>query len=135
MFHPGSNAPGGMIQQTPVAPTQYCTSMSTDLPNTPFDFVKEPKEIFKALLDSRQNGTAIGIKSPVLGKGMFVTGVENILIGDGYENTRIILKGYDFTGHVLETNSIWLTEIEGVCSFASKFGNPILKTLSKLLKI
>ncbi|HEX8038022.1 MAG TPA: hypothetical protein VF490_02675 [Chryseosolibacter sp.] len=109
--------------------------MNAELPNTPFDFVKEPKEVFKALLESRENGTAIGIKAPVLGKGMFVTGVENILIGDGYENTRIILKGYDFTGHVLETNSVWLTDIEGVCSFASKFGNPILKTLSKILKI
>jgi hypothetical protein len=109
--------------------------MDVEMPNTPFDFVKEPKEIFKALLESKDNGTAIGIKSGVLGKGMFVTSVDNILIGDGYENTQIILKGYDFTGHVLETNTIQLTEIEGVCSFASKFGNPILKTLSKILKI
>ena len=105
------------------------------MPNTPFDFVTEPKEIFKALLDSKDNGTAIGIKTAVLGKGMFVTSVENMLIGDGSENTKIILKGYDFTGHVLETNIIRLTDIEGVCSFASKFGNPILKTLSKILKI
>jgi hypothetical protein len=103
--------------------------------NTPFDFIKEPQEVFKALLDSRQRGTAIGIKSPVLGKGMFVTGIEEILLGDGQENTKIILKGYDFTGHVLERNIISLTEIEGVCMFESKFGNPILKTLNKILKI
>ncbi len=106
-----------------------------DIPNAPFDFIKEPKEILKALLESKENGTAIGIKAQVLGNGMFVIGVEDILIGDGSEHTRIILKGYDFTGHVLETNVIWLTDIEGVCSFASKFGNPILKTLSKILKI
>lgn len=103
--------------------------------NTPFDFIKDPAEIFKALLESKDNGTAIGIKSSLLGKGMFVTGVEDILVGDGNENTRIILKGYDFTGHILETNVISLTDIEGVCCFSSKFGNPILKTLSKILKI
>ncbi|MDQ2658411.1 MAG: hypothetical protein M3Y60_13395 [Bacteroidota bacterium] len=103
--------------------------------NTPFDFIREPTDILKALLDSKARGTAIGIKSDVLGKGMFVTGVDDILIGDGNENTTIILKGYDFTGHVLEANYIRLTDILGVCQFPSKFGNPILKTLSKILKI
>ena len=103
--------------------------------NTPFDFIREPKDIFKALLDSKTRGTTIGIKCDILGKGMFVTGVDEILIGDGHENTKVILKGYDFTGHVLETNVIRLTDIEGVCQFASKFGNPILKTLSKILKL
>ena len=103
--------------------------------NTPFDFVKEPHEIFKALLDSKERGTAIGIKAQVLGKGMFVTSVDDILIGDGHENTYIILKGYDFTGHVLDTNHICLTSIEGVCMFESKFGNPILKTLTKILRM
>jgi len=101
----------------------------------PFDFIREPKEMFKALLESKDNGTAIGIKSVILGKGMFVTGVEDILLGDGREETRIILKGFDFTGHVLDTNSIALADIEGVCKFSSKFGNPILKTLSKILKL
>ena len=103
--------------------------------NTPFDFIKEPRDILKALLDSKDSGTAIWIKSAVLGKGMFVTAVEDILIGDGHENTEIILKVYDFTGHVLEKNTMRLSEIEGVCCFSSKFGNPILKTISKLLKI
>lgn len=101
--------------------------------NTPLDFIREPKAIFRALLDSKERGTAIGIKAAILGKGIFVTGVDDVLLGDGQENTRIILKGYDFTGHVLETNSIILSEIEGVCCFSSKFGNPILKTLSKTL--
>lgn len=109
--------------------------MDINMPNTPFDFVTEPREVLRALLDSKSNGTAIGIRAKVLGEGMFVTGVEDILIGDGSENTRIILKGYDFTGHVLQTNAMLLTEIDGVCSFTSKFGNPILKTLSKILKI
>jgi hypothetical protein len=103
--------------------------------NTPFDFITGPHEIFKALLEGKERGMAIGIKAPVLGKGMFVTGVEDMLIGDGQENTRVILKGYDFTGHILETNNIRLTDIEGVCLFESKFGNPILKTISKILGI
>ena len=103
--------------------------------NTPFDFIKEPHEIFKALLESKERGTAIGIKSFVLGKGMFITGVEDILIGDGHENTQVILRGHDFTGHILDTNTVCLTDIEGVCIFESKFGNPIMKTLNKLLKI
>ena len=103
--------------------------------NTPFDFINEPHDIFRALLESKERGTAIGIKAYVLGKGMFVTGVEDILIGDGNENTHVILRGYDFTGHILDTNSVCLTDIEGVCVFESKFGNPIMKTISKLLKI
>lgn len=103
--------------------------------DTPFDFIIDPKEVFKALLDSKDGGTAIGIKSQTLGKGMFVTGVDEILIGDGRENTKIIVRGYDFTGHVLETDTIRLSEIDGVCRFNSKFGNPILKTLHKILKL
>jgi hypothetical protein len=103
--------------------------------NTPFDFIKDPKDIFKALLDSKDRGTAIGIKARVLGKGMFVTSVEDILLGDGHDNTKVVLKGYDFTGHVLETDNILLTEIEGVCQFSSKFGNPFLNTLNKILKL
>ena len=109
--------------------------MDRNIVETPFDFVDDPKEVFKALLDSKERGTAIGIKSEILGKGMFVTGVEEILIGDGRENTKIILKGYDFTGHVLDTDTIRLVDIKGICRFNSKFGNPILKTLSKILKL
>lgn len=103
--------------------------------NTPFDFIQEPRDIFKALLDSKDRGTAIGIKSGILGKGMFITSVDDILIGDGDGNTQVVLRGYDFTGHVLETNNILLSDIEGVCRFTSKFGNPILKTLSRILKL
>ena len=103
--------------------------------NTPFDFIQEPRDIFKALLDSKDRGTAIGIKSGILGKGMFITSVDDILIGDGDRNTQVVLRGYDFTGHVLETNNILLSDIEGVCRFTSKFGNPILKTLSRILKL
>ncbi len=102
---------------------------------TPLDFVRDPREVLKALLDSKDRGTAIGIKAMPLGKGMFVTGVDEILLGDGQENTRIILKGYDFTGHVLDTNAILLSDIEGICRFSSKFGNPILKALSKVFPI
>lgn len=103
--------------------------------NTPFDFIREPTEVLKALLDSKERGTAVGIKADILGKGMFVTGVDDILLGDGNENTTIILKGYDFTGHILETNYVRLTDINGVCKFASKFGNPILKTVRKILNV
>ncbi len=98
--------------------------------NTPFEFTRSPKEIFKALLDSKERGTAVGVKSSRLGKGMFVTAVDDILIGD---HTRVIFRGYDFTGHVLETNVLSLTDIEGICSFETKFGNPIVKALGKVL--
>lgn len=109
--------------------------MERYMTNTPFDFIKEPKDIFKALLESRDRGTAIGIKCGMLGKGMFITSIEDILVGDGHENTRVLLKGYDFTGHILEKNNIFLTDIEGVCNFSTKFGNPIMKTLGKILKL
>lgn len=109
--------------------------MDNVITSTSFDFLRTPKDIFKALLESKYNGTDIGIIAHALGRGMFVTTVQDILIGDGHENTQIILKGYDFTGHILETNVLTLAEIEGVCVFVSKFGNPILKTINKILKI
>ena len=34
--------------------------------NTPFDFIREPTEVLKALLESKDRGTAIGIKSDIL---------------------------------------------------------------------
>ena len=105
------------------------------MPNTAFDFVTTQRDIFKALLESKDKGTAVGIRALPLGKGMFITAVDDILIGDGNENTMIILRGHDFTGHVLETSVIRLDQIEGVCIFSSQFGNPILKTISRILKI
>ncbi len=108
--------------------------MDNGIGSMPFDFLSGPSEIFRALLESKERGTAIGIKANPLGRGMFVTAVQDILVGDGNENTQIILKGYDFTGHILETNVVKLNEIEGVCVFASKFGNPILSAVKKILK-
>jgi hypothetical protein len=50
--------------------------MEKPIPDSTFDFVCEPKQVLSALLDSKDHETAIGIRSPSLGEGVFVTSVE-----------------------------------------------------------
>lgn len=108
-------------------------SMEKPIPDSTFDFVCEPKQVLSALLDSKDHETAIGIRSPSLGEGVFVTSVDEILLGDGNDETKIILKGYDSTGCVLPTNEVRLSDIEAICRFSSKFENPFLKAIKRSL--
>src|SRR5690606_40941249 len=56
-----------------------------------------------------------------------VTAVEDIIID---KDVTVVLKNYDITGYMLETNKLKLGEITSVCPFKSPFGNPYMRTLS-----
>ncbi|MGC1240745.1 MAG: hypothetical protein WA874_04110 [Chryseosolibacter sp.] len=92
------------------------------------ELVSDPGEMLNALAESKEKGTAVGICAPVLGKEIVVTAVEDILIG---EVITIVLKNYDITGYMLETNKVKLADIKSVCPFKSLFRNPYMRTTLK----
>lgn len=96
------------------------------------DFCKDPAKILAALLESKKHDTLIGIKSPSLGDGIFVTSVTDIVFHA--RETVIVLRNFDMTGEMLRTNILRLHHIEGIFPFMSKFENPVLKSFNKNLR-
>lgn len=90
------------------------------------ELVSDPGEMLTILAESKTNGTAVGINAPLLGNEIVVTAVEDIIID---EDVTVVLKNYDITGYMLETNKMRLGEIVSVCPFTSPFGNPYMRTL------
>lgn len=88
------------------------------------ELITDPGDIFNILAESKIRGTMVGINAPVLGDEMFVTAVEDIVID---HEITIVLKNYDATGYMLETNKLKLGEIVSVCPFKSPFKNPYMK--------
>ena len=92
-----------------------------------FDFVKGTKAMLEILISSMLHGNAVGISSPALGTGIYITAVEKILNNnDIFDQSEIIivLKGYDITGFFFERNTIKLNEIKSVWPLKSPFKNP-----------
>lgn len=94
-----------------------------------FDFIVSKEAIFEALIESKNNEKAIGIYCPSLTDTMVITGIENIM--EQEEDVLIILKQYDMSGHMLEKNSIYLSEISSVCPFKSPVKNPFLEHIQR----
>lgn len=94
-----------------------------------YDFIVRPDEILKAIAASRDNGTVIGIYSPALGNTMYITGIDKLVV-DG-ENTAVVLKEYDMSGHIFERHTLMLDEIISVCPFISPLKNPFLDKVEK----
>jgi hypothetical protein len=93
------------------------------------NFLSEPSDILKALLNSKEEGTSIGIKANDFGLDPIITAVENIIFEEG--QTLIVLKHYDQSGYILPSYKINLLNITAVYPFASPFKNPILSNLEK----
>jgi hypothetical protein len=93
------------------------------------NFLSEPSDILKALLNSKEEGTSIGIKANDFGIDPIITAVENIIFEES--QTLIILKHYDSSGYILPSYKINLLNITAVYPFATPFKNPILNNLEK----
>jgi hypothetical protein len=94
------------------------------------DLVTNRDEIYKALLESEDCQTIIGIASEDLGPGIFMTFILEI-IHEGNEQIAI-LNSYDVTGHFLEKNKIPVRNITSVISFRGVFVNPFLKHMHEV---
>lgn len=92
-----------------------------------YNFTREPQEILKALLDSKEKGTMIALAVPSIGAGVFITSVDDLFLND--EETFIQLKSFDITGRIIERTKIPIREIIGACPLKSQWENPYLKNL------
>lgn len=88
-------------------------------------FVKSRKQMLNALMESRKNGTAIGVYSDVLGEGMFVTGVDDVY-NDSNEQV-VVLSQYELSGLILQRSTLSVGEIKGVCVFDMPYTSPLLQ--------
>jgi hypothetical protein len=82
------------------------------------EFMTGTNDILRILIHSKEYGNVIGISSPVLGAGIFMTAVEKVILD--YE-TIIQLKPYDVNGAVLGTSKLKLTDITTACAFRSRY--------------
>jgi hypothetical protein len=82
------------------------------------EFVTAAEDILRILIHSKEYGNVIGISSPFLGAGIFITAVEKIVLD--YE-VVVVLKPHDVNGGLLEKNIFKLTEITCACAFKSRF--------------
>ena len=103
-------------------------NLNTVMRRLSMELVTDPGEMLNILNESKRNGTAVGIFAPVLGQEIYVTAVEDILVN---EDVTIVLKSYDTTGYILETNKLKLGEIKSVCPFKSLFENPYMRNTLK----
>ena len=96
------------------------------------DVITSPGSILQALRDSKENHSTIGINSPLLGSGTFLTCVTDIIVLDDLAaSPTIVLLSYDITGYFLPTNILKLEDISSVCPFVSKFPNPFVKSFER----
>lgn len=93
------------------------------------NFLTSPPEILKALLNSKEEGTSIGLRASAIGEETIVTSVEDIIFQEN--ETIIVLKPYDATGYFLPSRTIKLRDIEGVFPFSTPFENPFLNNMQK----
>jgi hypothetical protein len=84
---------------------------------------KHRKAIREALSESCATGKVVGVYSPVLGDGMFLTCVDQISVHERDE--IVVLKPYDMNGVLLVRTDLSIAEIKSVCPFASFYINPL----------
>lgn len=82
------------------------------------EFFTSSDEILRILIHSKEFGNVVGISSPVLGSGIFMTAVDKVILD--YE-TVIQFKAVDVMGHMLPNSTLRLSEITLACSFRSRF--------------
>jgi hypothetical protein len=85
-------------------------------------FIRNRKGILSALSHSKESQNIIGIISPVLGEGMFLTAVDEIDITG--QEAVVVLKQYDMSGHILVRTHLSLDEFKSVCLFQMLYKNP-----------
>jgi hypothetical protein len=87
-------------------------------PRPELDFTASADDILRILIHSKEYGNVIGISSPQLGSGIFITAVDKVILD--YEIV-VQLKPHDVNGEALEKNVLRLTDISTACAFKSKY--------------
>jgi hypothetical protein len=100
----------------------------TDEAKPYFRFLRTRGPILEELRTCKQQEKVVGIYAPVLGEGIFITGIEDVY--DWEKETVVVLKPCDIMGNFLQRNYLSLSEIKSVCPFNCKYENPFIKTNS-----
>jgi hypothetical protein len=94
-----------------------------------FSFIHSAEDILREILHSKENGNVIGIQAETLGNGIYVTGVEDVILDEN--ETAIILKPYDMSGYIFPNKRVPLDKITLVCPLRSPVKNPFLQEIEK----
>jgi hypothetical protein len=97
------------------------------------EIITSPADIFRSLMESNTSGTMIGITSPDLGTGTYITVVRDILIDE--DDPIIVIEGYDRSGYFFSKDTLKLKNISSVIPFTSIFDNPFLREVKKEINI
>lgn len=93
------------------------------------DLTTDSQVILQMLISSKEDGNSIAVASPVLGPGVIMTTVDDIILSDG--DAIIRFRPFDSTGYFLATQFVSLHEISGVFPLKSEFPNPVLNNMEK----
>ena len=85
-------------------------------------------EEFKFCLQHRN---LVGVYCPILGNGMFLVGVENIIWGDD-GSASIVFFPLDMSGHSLARRSIELSEITSIVPFNNPYISPVILSVENM---
>ena len=69
----------------------------------------------------------VGVYCPLLGNGLFLVGVENIVYGD--DGTLIVFYSQDMSGHVLSRRTLHIDEINMIVPFNNPYISPLPVTM------
>jgi hypothetical protein len=88
-----------------------------------FDFIRSKSTLRKEFEFCLRERNLVGIYCPLLGNGMFLVGVENIIYGeDG--GTNIVFYSHDMSGHTLARRTLCIDEITMIVPFNNAFVHP-----------
>jgi hypothetical protein len=98
-------------------------SMMAQTSDASFDFIRSKKKMVSELEYCLRNTNLVGVYCPLLGNGMFLVGVENIVYGD--DGILIVFYSHDMSGHTLSRRTLHIDEITMIVPFNNPYIAPI----------
>jgi hypothetical protein len=102
-------------------------SMMAQSSDASFDFIRSKKKMLSELEYCLGKRNLVGVYCPLLGNGMFLVGVENIVYGD--DGTLIVFYSQDMSGHVLSRRTLHIDEINMIVPFNNPYISPLPVTM------
>jgi hypothetical protein len=93
-----------------------------------FDFIRRKEHMLKELEYCCKTANLVGVYCPLLGNGMFLVGVEEIVSGD--DGSLVIFYSRDMSGHTLSRRTLHIDEITMIVPFNNPYVQPLPFTLT-----
>jgi hypothetical protein len=103
--------------------TFLANAMVSETSFASFDFIRTKDHMLRELEYCRRASNLVGVYCPLLGNGMFLVGVEQIVTGD--DGVLIIFHPSDMSGHTLSRRTLQIDEITMIVPFNNPFVQPI----------